>query len=135
MVTEGSGLSAAHKEKSVTARVPGLVHGEFWLAELLAIVEYLEETFPPPEWPRLLPADAQRRARARQNHRLSAAVPCPPLTPRARARARGSARQARDPEPDRERAHAVLLDDGGDALAAQGRAHRREHHVDARHLA
>jgi hypothetical protein len=40
-----------------------------------------------------------------------------------------------DPEPDRERTHAVLLGDGGHALTAQRRAHRREHHVGARHLA
>src|SRR5215813_4424908 len=66
MVTEGSGLTRQYVDASVTGRVPGLSHGDFWLAESLAIIEYLEETFPPPEWPRILPADRQKRARARQ---------------------------------------------------------------------
>lgn len=66
MLREGQTLSEAYRERSVTARVPGIAHGDFWLAESLAIVEYLEEAFPPPAWPRLLPEDARRRARARQ---------------------------------------------------------------------
>ena len=66
MMTEGLGLTAAYKELSITARVPGMVHGEFWLAESSAIVDYLEDVFPPPAWPRLYPADARGRARARQ---------------------------------------------------------------------
>jgi len=66
MMAEGQALPTAYKEQSVTARVPGLAHGDFWLAESLAIVEYLEETFPPPHWPRLWPADPRARARARQ---------------------------------------------------------------------
>jgi glutathione S-transferase len=66
MVNENQGLPEAYREKSLTARVPGLAHGDFWLAESMAIVEYIEDSFPPPAWPRLLPADAQRRARARQ---------------------------------------------------------------------
>lgn len=66
MMHEGQGLTPAYKQNSVTGRVPGLVHGDFWLAESLAIVEYLEETFPPPAWPPLWPADPEKRARARQ---------------------------------------------------------------------
>lgn len=67
MIGDGpGGLGAAYKERSITARVPGLSHGEFWLAESQAIVEYLEDTFPPPQWPRLLPAEPRARARARQ---------------------------------------------------------------------
>ena len=66
MISEGQGLAQSYKEHSITARVPGLLHGEFWLAESQAIVEYLEEAFPPPTWPRLMPADLEARARARQ---------------------------------------------------------------------
>jgi glutathione S-transferase len=66
MVGEGVGLSTTYKTNSITARVPGLLHGDFWLAESLAIVEYLEETFPPPSWPALYPTDRRERARARQ---------------------------------------------------------------------
>jgi glutathione S-transferase len=66
MMSEGQGLTAAYKENSITARVPGLAHGDFWLAESIAIVEYLEEAFPPPAWPRLFPPDVGGRARARQ---------------------------------------------------------------------
>jgi glutathione S-transferase len=52
--------------RSITARVPALAHGDFMLAESSAIVEYLEEIFPAPAHPRLLPEDVRRRARARQ---------------------------------------------------------------------
>jgi glutathione S-transferase len=52
--------------KSVTARVPVLEHGGFHLSESSAIVEYLEETFPPPRYPATLPAAPRDRARARQ---------------------------------------------------------------------
>lgn len=54
------------RDDSLTARVPALQHGDFWLAESAAIVEYLEESFPPPGYARLLPVDRQQRARARQ---------------------------------------------------------------------
>lgn len=43
-------------------KVPSLVHGDLVLTQSMAILEYLEETFP--EVP-LLPADAATRARAR----------------------------------------------------------------------
>ncbi len=36
------------RARSVTARVPLLEHGSFRLTESSAIVEYLDETFPPP---------------------------------------------------------------------------------------
>src|SRR5262249_39363329 len=49
---------------SLTARVPMLRHGDFFLSESSAIAEYLDDTFPGA--PRLLPADLQQRARARQ---------------------------------------------------------------------
>ena len=54
----------AFRDRSLTSRVPALVHGDFWLAESSAIVEYLEETFP--QTPRVLPIDVRERARARQ---------------------------------------------------------------------
>jgi glutathione S-transferase len=58
--------AAQFQSKSVTARVPMLEHGAFRLTESSAIVEYLEDTFPPPRYPAILPAPPQERARARQ---------------------------------------------------------------------
>lgn len=52
------------RDRALTGRVPALEHGEFWLAESSAIVEYLDEAFP--DRPRALPEDARERARARQ---------------------------------------------------------------------
>lgn len=68
-VTEVSLVDLAHREpayrdRSVTGRVPALEHDGFWLAESSAIAEYLEDTFP--ETSGLFPADARKRARARQ---------------------------------------------------------------------
>lgn len=57
---------AAYAKLSLTAKVPALVQGGFALAESSAIIEYLEDAFPAPAHPPLYPADAQRRARARQ---------------------------------------------------------------------
>ena len=51
---------------TLTAKVPAIEHDGFWLAESLAIAEYLAETFPFPKYPRLFPADLQERGRARQ---------------------------------------------------------------------
>lgn len=53
----------AYAAKSVTRRVPTLVHDGFSLSESSAISEYLDETFP---GPRLYPVDSRNRARARQ---------------------------------------------------------------------
>ena len=50
---------------SVTNRVPTLRHGADWISESLAIIEYLEERFPAPEYPRLLPESTVERARVR----------------------------------------------------------------------
>jgi glutathione S-transferase len=57
---------AAFQQKSVTRRVPALEHGAFQLTESSAIVEYLEEAFPAPNYPSVMPAGVQDRARARQ---------------------------------------------------------------------
>ncbi len=53
------------RDRSLTGRVPALRHGDFWLSESAAIVEYLDETFAG-TGPALLPAGRQDRARARQ---------------------------------------------------------------------
>ena len=54
------------QKQALIAKTPILVHGELWLTESLAISEYLAETFPAPDHPRLFPADLGQRARARQ---------------------------------------------------------------------
>jgi glutathione S-transferase len=54
------------KTHALLGLVPTLVHGDFWLTESGAISEYLAETFAPPAYPRIMPADPRERARARQ---------------------------------------------------------------------
>ncbi len=56
----------AFQSASLTGRVPVLHHGAFALSESQAIGEYLAETFPAPDYPRLFPADLKERGRARQ---------------------------------------------------------------------
>jgi glutathione S-transferase len=60
---------ARRREVSPTGKVPVLHHerpeGRVVIPDSLAILEYLEETFPPPAHPALWPADPARRARAR----------------------------------------------------------------------
>jgi glutathione S-transferase len=51
---------------SLTGRVPALQHGDYWLSESSAIAEYLAETFPFPDHPRIFPADLRERGTARQ---------------------------------------------------------------------
>jgi glutathione S-transferase len=63
MMRSGVGVIEAMYERTLTGTAPVLQHGGFWLAESLAIVEYLEEVFPEP---RMLPVDVRDRARARQ---------------------------------------------------------------------
>ena len=53
-------------EQAGVRRVPALQHGAVVLTESLAIVEYLEDVFPPPMYARLLPEAPAQRARARQ---------------------------------------------------------------------
>jgi glutathione S-transferase len=102
MLRHGSGVMEAMHEKSLTGTAPVLQHGTFWLAESLAIIEYLEEAFPEP---RILPADIHDRARARQlmawmrnDHEplrrdrpseriMYPSIEVPPLSPAARANA------------------------------------------------
>jgi glutathione S-transferase len=66
LLRDGGGVTPALVGRTKIARVPALQHGEVWLSESNAIIEYLEETFPPPAYPRLFPADPQARGRARQ---------------------------------------------------------------------
>jgi glutathione S-transferase len=58
--------SEAFVQTSLTARVPALVDGDFSLSESSAIIEYLDEKWPPPGHAPLLPRDRNQRARARQ---------------------------------------------------------------------
>lgn len=62
----GEQRSAQYRATSLTGRVPVLHHGSFALSESQAIGEYLAETFPAPDYPRLFPADLKQRGRARQ---------------------------------------------------------------------
>jgi glutathione S-transferase len=53
------------RKVSPTGKVPVLHHGDRVIPDSLAILEYLEETFPPPKYPALWPADPAQRAHAR----------------------------------------------------------------------
>jgi glutathione S-transferase len=55
-----------YTETSLTSRVPTLVDDALSISESSAIVEYLEDKYPAPAHPRVLPADIGQRARARQ---------------------------------------------------------------------
>lgn len=59
-------LRQEYRDRSLTARVPTLLHGDFALSESTAITEYLQEVFAAPEHPSVLPAGVKARARARQ---------------------------------------------------------------------
>jgi glutathione S-transferase len=65
-LAKGEYLQSPYAEETITARVPALVHGSFWLSESSAIGEYLEDVFAPPRYLALYPAGAVDRARARQ---------------------------------------------------------------------
>ena len=56
---------ARRRRVSPTGRVPVLHHGARVIPDSLAIIEYLEETFPPPEHEALWPRDKDARAHAR----------------------------------------------------------------------
>ncbi len=66
IIRSGVGFPLPYRDRTLVARVPALSHGDFWLTESMAVVEYLEEAFPAPEWPRLWPLELRARARARQ---------------------------------------------------------------------
>jgi glutathione S-transferase len=49
-----------------TKKIPALRRGDFWLAESMAITEYLAESFPFPKHPRLYPENLEERATCRE---------------------------------------------------------------------
>lgn len=49
-----------------TKKIPALQRGDFWLAESMAITEYLAESFPFPQHPRLYPENLEERAVCRE---------------------------------------------------------------------
>ena len=65
-LAHGEQRASTYRDRAFTGKVPALVHGDFWLTESSAILEYLDDVFPAPAHPALLPADAVARARARQ---------------------------------------------------------------------
>jgi len=65
-LSAGEQRSAEHRRRSLTGRVPTLVHGGFSLSESSAITEYLEEAFPAPHYAAIYPEDLFQRSRARQ---------------------------------------------------------------------
>ncbi len=65
-LADGAHLQPDYRDSTVTARVPSIEHAGFRLAESSAIAEYLDEVFPAPTYPRLLPESVRERARARQ---------------------------------------------------------------------
>lgn len=66
LLRDGGGVPPSLGRFTGIPRVPALQHGDFWLTESMAIAEYLDDVFPYPAYPRLLPAEPRPRARARQ---------------------------------------------------------------------
>ena len=66
LLRDGGGVTPALVAQTKMARVPALQHGDFWLTESSAIVEYLDDVFRPPAYPNVLPIDSVARAKARQ---------------------------------------------------------------------
>jgi len=98
----GENRRGDYPHATLTGKVPALRHGDQWIAESLAILEYLEEVFP--DRPALLPSEPLARARERQIlswlrsdlfelrrcmpfEGIFLPLPPPPLTPQARAEA------------------------------------------------
>ncbi|MDR3428450.1 glutathione transferase [Silvimonas sp.] len=63
---KGAHYAPQYRSQSITARVPTLVAGDFHLSESSAIVEFLEDTYPAPDYANVLPTNRYERARARQ---------------------------------------------------------------------
>jgi len=62
----GQQFASDYAGLSMTSRVPTLVAGDFSLSESSAIVEFLEDRHPAPDFAAVLPTDLFQRARARQ---------------------------------------------------------------------
>lgn len=65
-IDAGEHLQPPYHNLATTGRIPMLVHGDVVLNESSAIVEYLDDAFPAPQFARMLPADIVKRAKARQ---------------------------------------------------------------------
>jgi glutathione S-transferase len=63
---QGDQRQEEYLSRSLFGKVPVLDHDGFWLSESVAIAEYLAETFPAPNYPRLYPENLWDRARCRQ---------------------------------------------------------------------
>jgi glutathione S-transferase len=63
---DGEQHADAYANASLSSRVPCLESDTFSLSESSAIAEYLDEQFPSPAYPALLPSGIEPRARARQ---------------------------------------------------------------------
>jgi glutathione S-transferase len=118
----GANRRPGYRDLSLTTRIPALAHDDFVLTESSAIGEYLDEAFPAPGHPPVLPQGLRERARARQlqawlrsdflplrNERSTQTVFHQPATAPLGAEARASADKL---------IHAaeILLDGNGDNL-------------------
>ncbi|CAO96231.1 glutathione transferase [Erwinia tasmaniensis] len=65
-LTNAEHRQPTYAQVSLTRRVPTLAVDNFLLSESSAIVEYLEDRFPAPDYERLYPRDVEKRARARE---------------------------------------------------------------------
>lgn len=65
-LAKGEQKQGDYPEQTLTGKVPALRHNDLLISESLAIVEYLEEIFPPPTHRSLLPTGSAARARDRQ---------------------------------------------------------------------
>ncbi len=63
LLRDGQGIPPALAAQTTIARVPAIQHGDFFLTESLAIIDYLEQLFPSPP---LFPVDLHTRARCKQ---------------------------------------------------------------------
>lgn len=64
-ILPGGAILEELRAHTLLTRIPVLQHGQQFLPGSVAIIEYLEEAFPPPRWPALLPAAVADRATAR----------------------------------------------------------------------
>ncbi len=62
----GENKAGAFHDLGLTNRVPTLVDGDFVLTESSAIIEYLDEKFPAPQYPVMLPQTREQKAHARE---------------------------------------------------------------------
>lgn len=63
LLRDGQGLPPPLHAQTGISRVPAIQHGDFFLTESLAIVDYLDQVFPSPP---LFPVEPRLRARCRQ---------------------------------------------------------------------